>query len=219
MLSRSKIYHKVELGKDAKKVFIFCEGDREYYYFNYFVGFSSNIDIIPVPNENGQSDPEKLYQNACVKLLGSITEKPKYDFKKEMGDEVWFVIDTDRWNEHGKIEKLKAKCASDADWRVAQSNPCFEIWLYFHFHPQKPISNEIEECTSFKEFVGKKIPGGFDSTKYPIYFQKAIKHSKGNFVKENDQPKFLSTEVFYVAESILPFIKEIIDELLAKHSI
>ena len=64
-LSRNKIYNKVALAKDAKKIYIFCEGkEREVTYFKYFKGISTNIDIIPIPPVEGQSDPEKLKQNA-----------------------------------------------------------------------------------------------------------------------------------------------------------
>lgn len=210
MLSRNKIYHRVEVEKDVKKIFIFCEGDKEVNYFTYFKGFSSNLDIIPIPNNNGKSDPQKLNEDALLKLFGNEDEKPKLNFTEELGDEVWFVIDTDNWNEGNKIGKLKENCSKQKNWRVTQSNPCFEIWLYFHFHLTKPIGNEIQNFNSFKEFVNNKIPGGFNPNKHPLFFQDAILYSTNNFEAENDQPKYLSTEVFNLANSILPFIKEAI---------
>jgi hypothetical protein len=217
MLSRNKIYHKIEPEKEVKKVFIFCEGDREVNYFQYFKGFSSNIDIIPIPNNNNQSDPEKLYDDAVLKLFGNEVERPKFNFNEKLGDEVWFVIDTDKWNEGNKINTVRGNCSKQVNWKVAQSNPCFEIWLYFHFHPTKPLENEIQSFTTFKEFVDNKIPGGFNSMKYPLYFQDAIKHSKMNFENDKNQPKYLSTEVHYVAECILPFVKVVFDQILLQN--
>jgi len=217
MLSRNKIYHKVEIEKDVKKIYIFCEGDREVYYFTYFKGFSSNIDIIPIPNFKDQSDPQKLNEDAILKFKGNDKEKPKFNFRVELGDEVWFVIDTDRWNEGNKIEILKKNCSHQKNWNVTQSNPCFEIWLYYHFHAVKPQEEEIDGCASFKEFVNNNIPGGFNSTKHPLFFQDAIKNSESNFETEKNQPKYFSTEVFHLAKSILPFIKEIIDHCLQTH--
>ncbi len=214
MLSRTKIYHKVETEKDVKKIFIFCEGDREVNYFTYFKGFSSNIDIIPIPNDNGKSDPQKLNEDATLKLFGSNQEKPKLNFRTEFNDEVWFVIDTDNWNDGNKIESLRNNCSKQANWKVSQSNPCFELWLYFHFHKTKPLDGEIQNFESFKKFVDSKILGGFDPRKHPLLFQEAILNSENNFETENDQPKYLSTEVYVLAKSILPFIKEIIDQCL-----
>lgn len=214
MLSRSKIYHKVETGKDVKKIYIFCEGDREVNYFTYFKGFSSNIDIIPISNENGKSDPQKLSENASLKLFGSGEEKPKLNFRDDFNDEVWFVIDTDRWNEGNKIELLRENCLEQINWKIAQSNPCFELWLYFHFYKSKPLEVEIKNFDTFKKFVDYKITGGFDSRKHPILFQEALVNSENNVELENNQPKYLSTEVHILAKSILPFIKEIIDQCL-----
>ena len=218
MLSRNKIYIKEQPGKDAKKIFIFCEGDREVDYFKYFKGFSSNIDIITIPNDNGKSDPEKLKEDALLKFFGNEKEeiKPIYILSKEYKDEIWFVIDTDRWNEGNKIENLKEFCSTNSkenQWKATQSNPCFEIWLYFHFYTTKPLESEIASST-FKEFVNIKIPGGFNSNKYPLLFQDAINSSENNFEVLNNQPKYLSTEVFLLAKSILPFIKETIDNCI-----
>jgi hypothetical protein len=214
MLSRSKIYQKVEAEKDVKKIYIFCEGDREVNYFTYFKGFSSNIDIIPIPNDNGKSDPQKLNEDAILKFFGSAEEKPKLSFSVEFNDEVWFVIDTDRWNEGGKIESLRKNCLEQTNWNVSQSNPCFELWLFFHFYSSRPLEIEIQKFVSFKTFLDSKITGGFDYRKHPILFQEAIVNSENNFDSENNQPKFLSTEVHALAKSILPFIKEIIDQCL-----
>ena len=47
-LTRNKLYQRKAPSREAKKVYIFCEGDREVSYFNYFSGISSNIDIIPI---------------------------------------------------------------------------------------------------------------------------------------------------------------------------
>lgn len=67
-LNRNKIYLKVEAFKNAKKIYIFCEGDREVNYFWFFQGFASNIDIVPIPNDNGKSDPSKLKAQAELSL-------------------------------------------------------------------------------------------------------------------------------------------------------
>ncbi|MFM2224518.1 MAG: hypothetical protein RJA07_720 [Bacteroidota bacterium] len=211
MLSRNKIYHKEEVNKDVKKIYIFCEGNREVNYFNFFKGFSSNIDIITIPTENNESAPSKLYQAASTKFGNNI-----FAFSDEFGDEVWFVIDTDRWNKNGQIDFLREACQKNKNWQVSQSNPSFELWLYFHFHAEKPSQEDIEQAESFKAFVHSKIigGGGFNSDIHRQLFQKAIVHSENNFEAENNQPKYLSTEVHFVAKSMLPFLKPTFDKLL-----
>lgn len=212
-LSRHKVYEKVEPFKNAKKIYIFCEGDREVHYLKFFQGFASNIDIIPIPNENGKSDPTKLKAQA-EKCL----ENNSVSLSKELADEVWFVIDTDRWNEGNKIGELRnyveEKQKTYDGWFVAQSNPSFEIWLYYHFNSEKPIDSEIEAAQSFKDFVATKIKGGFDNRSMPLEIQQATINAENNFERENGQPKLYSTEVFNLAKQIIKFTKVQLDQCL-----
>ncbi|MCA6460941.1 MAG: RloB domain-containing protein [Chitinophagaceae bacterium] len=212
-LSRHKVYEKVKSFKNAKKIYIFCEGDREVNYLKFFQGFASNIDIIPIPNENGKSDPTKLKAQA-EKCL----ENNSVSLSKELADEVWFVIDTDRWYEGNKIDELRNyvedKQKTYDGWFVAQSNPSFEIWLYYHFNSEKPIDSEIEAAQSFKDFVATKIKGGFDNRSMPLEIQQATLNAENNFERQNGQPKLYSTEVFNLAKQIIKFTKGQLDQCL-----
>jgi hypothetical protein len=216
-LSRNKVYEKLETNHDAKKIYIICEGsETEEKYFKYFQGFSSNIDIIPIPSENGKTDPLKLKENAELLFLAKEDFKPKYELSIEYKDEVWFVIDTDNWNEGNKIEQLRVFCEQNNNdlkqWFLVQSNPCFELWQFYHFSEVKPIDNEVQKCTSFKEFVNTKIKGGFDNRSMPIELERAIENSMKNFEVENNQPKLYSTELHNLGLIILPFIKVQLDK-------
>lgn len=212
--SINKIYEKVEPTINAKKVYIFCEGeDREYKYFQYFEGFSSNIDIIPIPSVKGNSDPVKLKESAELLFL---SDNPKYMLNEDYKDEIWFVIDTDRWNEHNRLQPLKDFCKAWNEiyngWKIAQSNPCFELWLYYHFLDSKPKENDIKRFLSFKEYVNHQIKGGFDSRSMPVELESAIDNSLKNFEIENNQPKLYSTEVHNLGIVVLPFIKIQLDK-------
>lgn len=215
-LVRSKVYEKVELSKNAKKVYIFCEGDTEVNYFKYFRDLSSNIDIIPISNVEGKSDPLKLRDNAELLFLGNKDVAPKFSINEEYNDEVWFVIDTDRWNEGNKIDELKMFCVSKnvkfKQWIVAQSNPSFELWLYYHFFSDKPDVTKMEVYVSFKDFVNSSIKGGFDSRSMPVELEVAIHNAKMNCQLEYGQPIMYATEVFSLGEVILPFVKVQLDK-------
>lgn len=216
-LSRNKIYEKVETKIDAKKVYIFCEGEEtEVKYFKYFQGLSSNIDIIPIPNDNGKSDPLKLKENANLLFFGNEDVLPQFELNKEYKDEVWFVIDTDRWNEGNKIELLKEFCYSQDEsenlWNVVQSNPCFELWFYYHFHENMPDENEVNSFTSFKEFVNSQIKGGFDTRSMPIELTTAIENSTKNFNITSNQPDLFSTEVHNLGKVIISFVGKQLDK-------
>lgn len=210
-LTRSKVYTKQEPSKDAKKIYIFCEGEKkEVQYFNYFQGLDSHINILPIPNENGKSDPMKLKQNAEESFFPK-TGNPKKDLSKEYNDEVWFVIDTDRWNEGNKIETLKQfadeKSNKENKWEVVQSNSCFEVWLYYHFFDKKPLSKDVNAFNSFKAYLDDRMKGGFDNRKHPVLLEEAIENAETNYKEQNNQPDLYSTQVFRLGKSILPFVK------------
>ncbi len=211
-LTRNKKYQRQAPTREAKKVYIFCEGDREVSYFNYFRGFSSNIDIIPIGNQQGKSDPVKLKEQAGIFFQ-------KISLSADYRDEVWFVIDTDRWNEKDKITQLKTFCAQNKtnnnSWEVTQSNPSFEVWLYYHFEEEKPKEEEVKACTTFKAFLNNKVKGGFDARKAPIHIKTAIENSLKHYDKDDKgQPILYTTEVHNLANSIYPFLKDTISEIV-----
>jgi len=161
-------------------------------------------------------------------LLGDDRE---YSVEYENGDTVWFVIDTDKWEKEGKIVPLRDCCSKqnasiprifdeikryDA-WNVAQSNPCFEIWLYYHFYEEQPLFDEVEECVSFKDFVDSKISGGFNFDKDPARLEEAIVNARNNFsFAENNTLSLFSSEVYRLGEEIITFVKNDVAKLKNK---
>lgn len=223
-LTRKKVYERLPPSKDAKKIYIYCEGeDREVQYFCYFQGFSSNINIIPIPNENGKSDPTKLLDLAKNNFFDTQDSIAKYSLDVDLHDEVWFAIDTDLWNIGNKITQLRDFCQqknSDCSyrvWNVAQSNPCFEIWLYYHFFEMRPTDEDVAPYLSMKDFVNEKVKGGFDNRSMPIKIETAIKNSKKSYRAVGGQPDKYCTELYLLGDVIWPFIKEQIQEAKSKN--
>lgn len=229
MISRNRNYSKKEPNKDAHRILIVCEGnDTEPKYFGFFKELSPRLDVIPIPSEDGKTDPIKLMQWAIENLISHKA----FDVDFYQGDTVWFVIDTDEWEEQGKIKVLRQFCQEQNEelklvlktkyderkpydaWLVAQSNPCFELWEYYHIYDEKPDTEETEKHTSFKEFVNAVIKGGFDPNTMPVEVVKAISNAKSNFSKDDEgHLQLYATEVYLLAEEILPFVKRDIDRL------
>ena len=155
MIKRIKEYGKKEPCRDAHKIYIVCEGkETEPTYFSFFKNCSSNLEIIAIPPTVG-TDTLKLLDNAKEQLLG---EHKSYNVDYAHGDTVWFTFDTDLNEKEGKITPLREFCNSmnaeikSADnvkpyiaWNVAESNPSFELWLYYHFYNEKPSDEEFDE--------------------------------------------------------------------------
>lgn len=211
MIQRKRIFEKAEPTKDAQKIYVFCEGDtREKDYFDFFEGMSSNLEIIPIAPYDHKSSPNNLIRYAEV-LFHSETPTYKLDYKQN--DMVWFVVDTDQWAEDGLIKLLREYCNRKntehecQTWHVAQSNPSFEIWLYYHVYSTRPLDKEVARYSSFKDFVNNKIAGGFDSRTMPIYIEDAIQNSEANFNEDEEGPSKYSTEVHVLGTDIVKHSK------------
>lgn len=214
-LVRSRRYERQEPLRDSRKIYIYCEGNkREFDYFRFFCGLSSNVNIIPIPSKDGKTDPEKLMEAAREEFGINSDVSPKFTLDVSQQDNVWFVIDTDSWG--SKITDLRNFCKSqnagldNETWYVSQSNPSFEIWLYYHKFSEKPVKNDVDKYSSIKEFVDAQIPGGFDSRKHPAMIEAAIQNAKATYEEENQVLKLYSTEVFKLGQVILPFVKDIL---------
>lgn len=228
MIVRRRDYEKKAPKRDAHKIYVVCEGSvSEPNYFNFFRGLSSNIEIIPIPSFEGKTDPIKLKEYAEAFLIGN---ERRYELDYRQGDTIYFVIDTDTWEQEGKIQILRNFCDEQncaikwagqerpmyKAWGVVQSNPCFEIWLYYHTYDQKPTDNIVNEFSSFKEFVSLSYAGGFDYESDPVRISDAIKNSKHNFGNTSAKVGKYTTEMHMLAEEIYSFVKEDIRRLRNK---
>jgi hypothetical protein len=213
MLSKNRLYTRKEPDKTAKFFIIFSEGAKtEPNYFRYFNGIASQIRIELVEHLDGKNSPEGLYASAC-EILISTPEKPSLKYELSAEDEIWFLIDTDSWGDAPKSVREKIK--EHHNWFIAQSNPCFEVWLYFHFYEMKPTFNHQDVSKNWKQFLHQAI-GGFNNAKHPVYIETAILNAKNNFSSNGEIPDLATTELFLLAEKILPLVKWELDAALKK---
>jgi hypothetical protein len=211
MILKNRLYERRPPSRDARLFVIFCEGEkREIQYFQYFEEISSKIKILTVKREESDgTDPVNLFLKAKKQIVCSV-ENPDPQILINDADQVWFVIDTDLWGK--KIVDLRHQCSNYNNWSVAQSNPSFEVWLYYHFFTIKPDTAEISQYNSWKDFLNSKLPGGFDSRKHPVYIKEAIINAETIFTCDNDNsPEISTTEVFRLAKEIYKLVGAEID--------
>jgi hypothetical protein len=106
---------------------IATEGEKtEVEYFEQFKDIISaknlKVYIKLIPSKSGRSSPKSILEN-----LDTYNE----EYKLLEEDSLWIVIDRDHWKERD-ISDVAAKCQQKS-YRLALSNPCFEIWLILHF--------------------------------------------------------------------------------------
>jgi hypothetical protein len=218
MISRSRLFTRQPPSRDAKSIYIFGEGvSREKDYFKYFKELNSRINIEYYDlKDTEDNSPSGLWNIAMACLIKSEENpSPKYELLED--DEVWIVFDTDVDKANSRetpIKELRENCVAK-NWNVAQSNPCFEVWLYYHFHSQKPTFDNMHICKNWKQELTKI--GGFNSNKEPIYIEQAIVNSEHNFSRDDNAiPKTGTTEVHFLAKVIFDFVKVQIAEVLTQ---
>lgn len=205
MILKSRLYERRPPDRDATLFIIYCEGNkRESQYFKYFKEISSRINLEVVEADSqGNNSPLGLFNHACSDIDGIDSDSPvKYELDE--GNQVWFVIDTDSWG--NAIYELRNQCDTRKNWLVAQSNPCFEVWLYYHIFNSFAGDIELNGCPEWKEYVNTAIPGGFDSRKHPILITDAIAHAEMYFRSTEQGIAYGSTEVFKLGKAIYPMV-------------
>ncbi len=124
--------------------------------------------------------------------------KFSYEKKEPFRDAFYVIIVCEGTNPH---------------WQVTQSNPCFEVWLYFHAKVQLPELNDITKCKYWKPFLPTIIQGGFNSDSHPISIETAIANAKATCQETGYLPAPGSTQVWRIGEELLTFIKKDLDKL------
>lgn len=145
---KTMIGHRSTLNRDASLIVIAVEGRKtEKIYFDSFCFKRSRIKIKVLASEDNKSAP--------VHVLSRIKEYCESLQLKEKRDQFWLVVDKDRWKEwklasiYSEIRKMKK-----SDWRIAISNPSFEVWLYLHVGD---LNDEIKNGKTAKSMLRSTI--------------------------------------------------------------
>jgi len=217
MILTNRLFERQPPSREAKSLYIFCEGaKREYQYFEYFREIDSRIKVeVNKLSPDDNNSPKGLYDLAENSFTG---DKPKFTLQEN--DEVWIVLDTDPDKSNSReeqIKQIKEDYKTRVGWFVVESNPCFEVWLFFHKNEKVEEFESDEVCRSWKQKVNGSYDGGFDSRRHPIFIEEAIKNAERNFESGNDRkPLKGSSEVYLLAKSIYIVLKHKIRAVKSK---
>lgn len=128
---------------EREKIFVLAfEGnDTEEIYFEALkdsVKFNDEqiyLSLLKRPKENTNSAPNHVFN----KLKREA--KDQYNFGPN--DELWMIIDTDRWK---NIPDICDLCSKEGNMFTAVSNPCFEFWLLLHVKDINDYTSEEQEA-------------------------------------------------------------------------
>jgi hypothetical protein len=200
MPRKNRSYKKEESFRDAKMFVVTCEGLREAAYFREFIGKSQRVKLITLEpkkteTDNIQRSSPKWVIDRAMKFI-----EAEGLFGKNEDDELWFVMDKDRWKD-GILHQLSNDCKDKTNWFMALSNPCFEVWLFAHI--QNPKELEITKCKDLKTLLNETIKGGYKVEQFVKMVDKAVENSKNNDSDFNtDFPKLMETKIYKLIQSI-----------------
>jgi hypothetical protein len=167
------------------------------------------LHFIAKDKESGEEglSPDKMY-----KVAKSIKDKFIEENTQDFEDAIYLVADVDHFM--NDLIKLKPLCKEDG-LHLIISNPCLEIWLYYGKCAEIPndfivSENKLKISSEFKEYLNKVFEksGGIDPRKAIFDIHTAIKNAKKNYSDdENGIPKLFSTNMFILAENLLPLIQ------------
>lgn len=189
--------------RDSKLIIIATEGEKtEKAYFNG-IAFStiyrhSGVHVEVLERLDGGSDPKN-----CLRSL----TKFKSEYHLNSNDELWLVCDVDTWGDR-KLSEVNQLCRQKG-YKLAVSNPCFEIWLLFHHIKVSESNDEFGAlaCIHITEKL-KDVLGAYNKSNLKIedfinQVPAAISEAKALDKPAEAWPNGVGSKVFAIVESIL----------------
>ena len=197
--------------RNPKLIIIAAEGTKteKSYFENLAIAYENKKTHVEVIDRlENQSDPQHI-----LKQLNHF--KSFYKLRKD--DELWLVIDVDRWRD-AILADIARQCIQKVI-KLAVSNPCFEIWMLLHHRGLDDYSiDEIQEFRlNRKDGTNRtrlereliKILNRYNKTDpHPDDFiphvDVAIKRSRAIDINQNERwPSDIGTRVYLLAMSII----------------
>jgi hypothetical protein len=197
------------LYRDYKLFAIATEGYKtEPNYFKLFGYMSSKIKVDLI--EEIVDDQEVLGLNPNKSSPKWVLDRAvRYIEKEGLSDEddLWFVMDVDRWSRK-QLQEIADYCKKYPNWHIVLSNPCFEVWLYFH-KKKDFVNSTANNCQQLKYEISTFDKGGYHPTDYISLLFDAIANAKAaDSDPKHYLPKPKETKVYQLGEALLKFISK-----------
>lgn len=155
-------------------------------------------------------------------LVDVKAKKSEYDMtaSAETPDTYYTVTDVDHF--YNDILRSKAGYENEGI-KLIISNPCFEVWLYYskrddRFEGFVSPEDRLKLSQAVKRFLNEKIPGGVNPVKAVFDIKENIANAHKNYgVDELGIPVQFATNMFLLAEDVLPYLEADIEEWKEKN--
>lgn len=205
-----------EAFRDARLIVIASEGkDTERIYFKALAKEYTNPRVHVHILERSEDEQNNSSPEHVLKQLNDY----KSQYELEADDELWLVVDKDRWTE-AMLSRVATECSQDVAMHMALSNPCFELWLLLHLEDEASLTPEEQMRwmenrrksrnadpylkTRLRQKIGSYHESSYDVLTLIVHVEEAIERAKVLDKNPTDRwPQTLGTRVYLLAESIM----------------
>ena len=205
-----------EAFRDARLIVIASEGkDTERIYFKALAKEYTNPRVHVHILERSKDEQNNSSPEHVLKQLNDY----KGHYELESDDELWLVVDRDRWTE-AMLSRVATECAQDNFMHVALSNPCIELWLLLHLVDATLLTSEEEQLwmenrrksknadpylkVRLRQEMGSYHESSYDAKMLIEHVEVAIARAKALDKNPADRwPQTLGTRVYLLAESVM----------------
>ena len=217
MRSRNSLMReRQEAFRDARLIVIASEGkDTERIYFKALAKEYANPRVHVHILERSESEQNNSSPEHVLKQLNDYKEQ----YFLESDDELWLVVDKDRWTE-AMLSRVATECAQDDYMHMALSNPCIELWLLLHLVDVTSLSQKEQQQwlenrrksknadpylkVRLRQEMGSYRESSYDAQMLITHVEEAIEQAKTLDKNPADRwPQTLGTRVYLLAESVM----------------
>lgn len=219
----SVIRDRKEAYRDVRLIIIASEGkETEKIYFNALAKVFRNPRVHVKVLERRE---DEQHNSSPLHVMNQLNDY-KDQYSLEADDELWLVIDKDRWSD-ALLSQVAQKCSQDCNMQMALSNPCFELWLLLHLVNAAKLSCEEQQRwlinrrktkrsdpylkVCLREEMGSYHESNYNAEALVINVKDAIARARELDINPTDRwPQTLGTRVYLLAESIIRDCREIV---------
>ena len=217
MRSRNSLMReRREAFRDARLIVIASEGkDTERIYFKALAKEYTNPRVHVHILERSEDEQNNSSPEHVLKQLNDY----KSQYELEADDELWLVVDKDRWTE-AMLSRVATECSQEVAMHMALSNPCFELWLLLHLEDAASLTLEEQMLwmenrrksknadpylkVRLRQKMGSYHESAYDAQMLIANVETAIEQARALDKNPADRwPQTLGTRVYLLAENIM----------------
>lgn len=210
-MRKRKDFVRLEGVRSARLVVIASEGRcTESIYFSAVKDKlrAPNVHVEILSRESNDSSPESVHAQIADFMR---------QYNIEDDDELWLVIDRDRWHER-MLSQVAKLCAQNTHLNFCMSNPCFELWLLLHLEDIRNYDMETKMAVAenkknkagatwlkkrMRDLLGAYSESKYDAARLLPNVPVAMTIAKELDVSPTDRwPQTIGSRVYKLMESI-----------------